>query len=163
LAREILNRYRKAIEEYCSIARNLKEEELALSLAPGKWTIWENLVHIVDVELVGSYRLRKILAEDKPLFLVFDQDAWVDKLDYTGFSAVDLAGVLTGFQAYNAILLSNLHPKQCERVGIHEEKGKITAMDVVTHHINHVIHHLETIRKTLEKASNQAKHAANAK
>ncbi len=166
MAREILQRYHKAVEEYCSIAVGLKEEVLNLSLAAGKWTIWEQLVHIVDVELVSSFRLRKILAQDKPLLLVFDQDAWVDKLDYSGFTPVDLANVLKGFQAYNGALLANLHPKQGERVGIHEQKGKVTALDIVTHNVNHIEHHLETIKKILhkkDKAENQITLAVNAK
>lgn len=163
LSRELLQKYRKAVDEFCTIAKNLKEEELELALATGKWTIWEQIVHIVDVELVGAYRLRKILAEAKPLLLVFDQDAWVDKLDYTGFRPTDFADILKGMQKYNEVLIANLHPKQAERIGVHEEKGKITALDVATHHINHIQHHLDYIKKTLEKAALQAKLAAPAK
>ena len=153
MAREKLQLYARVVEDFEALCRNITEEQLSLSLSPGKWTVWEQMVHIVDCEIVGMFRVRKVLAEHKPFLSVFDQNAWVDKLDYSGLSPADVGTLLTALHRYNEVLLNNLYPKQREKVGVHEERGIVSAGDIVSHHINHIAHHVDCIKTICTKAA----------
>ena len=54
----------------------LSGKDLLEPEAPGKWSILEVVSHLVDQELVNSYRLRAIVAEDEPVIQGYDQDRW---------------------------------------------------------------------------------------
>lgn len=72
----------KLIEEYkqdCMLLREavegLSEEELRFHPAPDKWSILQIVIHVTDDEILSTHRLRKVLAEEDPLLLSFDQNA----------------------------------------------------------------------------------------
>ena len=58
----------------------LSAVELARPEAPGKWSIGEVVDHLTDSELVGSFRFRMVLTQDRPALPGYDQDAWVRRL-----------------------------------------------------------------------------------
>jgi len=79
----------KLIEEYSQdyallreAVEGLSEEELRFQPAPGKWSIHQIVIHVTDDEILSTHRLRKVLAEEEPLLLSFDQEAWTDNLGY---------------------------------------------------------------------------------
>ena len=49
--------------------------------APGKWSIGEVVQHLADSELVGGFRLRMVMAHDRPTLTGYDQDLWASRLD----------------------------------------------------------------------------------
>ncbi len=61
----------------------LDEPALASRYAPDKWSIRFILHHLADAETVMFERIRRILSEDRPVLLAFDQDAWAKALDYS--------------------------------------------------------------------------------
>ena len=50
--------------------------------APDKWSIREVVQHLADSELVGGFRLRMVLAHDRPPLTGYDQDLWASRLRY---------------------------------------------------------------------------------
>ena len=50
--------------------------------APGKWSVTQVLAHLADSEVVWAWRLRLILAQDRPTITGYDQDAWATNLGY---------------------------------------------------------------------------------
>ena len=52
------------------------EAAMNRAYAPGKWTLREILVHLSDTEAVYLDRARRILSDEKPSLLGFDQDRW---------------------------------------------------------------------------------------
>src|SRR5262245_20496589 len=59
----------------------LSDEELRRPEAPGKWSVFEVARHLADSEVVMGWRMRLVLAEDRPTITGFDQDAWSARLD----------------------------------------------------------------------------------
>ena len=49
---------------------------------PGKWSVAMVLRHLADTDVVWGWRMRLILAQDRPVITGFDQDLWADRLDY---------------------------------------------------------------------------------
>ena len=60
----------------------LTPEKLRTPEAPGKWSIAQVLRHLADTDVVWGWRMRLILAQDRPPITGFDQDLWADRLDY---------------------------------------------------------------------------------
>lgn len=75
-----------------SLLQNADPELAAHSYAPGKWTLAESLVHVVDTERVFAYRLLRIARGDATPLPGFDQDAWVPE---SRTSARQLSDILT--------------------------------------------------------------------
>src|ERR687897_747230 len=50
--------------------------------APGKWSIAQVLRHLADSDVVWGWRMRLILAQDRPVLTGYDQDLWADRLHY---------------------------------------------------------------------------------
>src|SRR3954466_651054 len=49
---------------------------------PVKWSIAEVIAHLADVEIVASWRLRSVIAENGITIQPFDQDAWASVFEY---------------------------------------------------------------------------------
>jgi len=61
---------------------NLPAEMGVRPEAPGKWSIRDVVQHRADAELVDGFRLRMILAQDRPALVGYDQDLWASRLGY---------------------------------------------------------------------------------
>ena len=102
----------------------LSREELLRPEAPGKWSILEVLSHLVDQELVNSYRLRAIVAEDEPVIQGYDQDRRAARLRYRETEIEDLLRELEALRGRNLRLYRQLSEGELDRVGIHTERGR---------------------------------------
>ena len=58
------------------------DEVLGKPEAPGKWAMRDVFAHLADSDLVWGWRLRLVLAEDRPPLTGYDQDAWASRLGY---------------------------------------------------------------------------------
>ena len=69
---------------------------------PGKWSIKEILVHIIDDERIFSYRALRFARNEKNNLIGFDQDA------YAVFSKANERGLDSIFNEYEAVRLSTI-------------------------------------------------------
>src|SRR5688500_16537203 len=60
----------------------LPEEDLNKLYGPGKWSVRFVLHHLADAETVLYERIRRTLAEPRPVVWAFDADDWARELDY---------------------------------------------------------------------------------
>ena len=120
----------------------LPAELLSRRIGPGEWSILENAVHLLDSDLASTHRKRRIVAEDCPLLVAYDENAFIARLPS---DRADLAEVLDLFEAnrrFTARWLRSLPREAFGRVGVHTQRGKVTLLQVVEIYANHVDHHL---------------------
>lgn len=125
----------------------LGPDQLAAPEAEGKWSIAGVLAHFADSELVWGYRLRRVLAEDRPVLSGFDQDQWADRL---GYRNADVRAALALFDALRTAhlrLLESATSDDLERVAIHAERGEESARHMVRLYAGHDLAH----RRQLER------------
>ncbi len=123
----------------------LTHAQLHTRIAPGTWSIAENAVHLVDSDLASTHRKRRIVAEDNPLLVAYDENAFIANLPS---DRTDLAEVLDLFEAnrrFTARWLRTLPPDAFARTGVHTQRGKVTLLQVVEIYANHVDHHLKFV------------------
>jgi hypothetical protein len=119
--------------------------------APGKWAIRDVVQHLADAELVGGFRLRMVLAHDRPPLSGYDQDLWANRL---GYAKADVREALEQFQAIrraNLRIWRRLSPADLARVGVHSERGEESLEHLRRMYAGHDLLHrrqLERIRWT---------------
>src|SRR5262245_29057300 len=141
---EVLRRTPDAMRD--AIA-NLTERELSQPEAPGKWAIRHVVRHLADSDLVWGYRLRMVLALDRPTLTGFDQDRWAERLRYDQ-APVDMA--LDEFRVLrrsNLYLIAQASPTDLERVGVHAERGEESVTEMIKLYAGHDLLHLAQLAR----------------
>lgn len=113
--------------------------------APGKWSIRDVMQHLADSELVGGFRLRLILANDRPSITPYDQDLWSSRLRYSEVDVRDALEQFTVVRRANMHLWANLTPADLARVGVHGERGEETVEHLRTLYAAHDLLHLRQL------------------
>lgn len=145
---------KKLIEQYSrdyvllrEAVEGLSEEELHFQPSPDKWSIHQIVIHVTDAEVLALHRMKKVLAEEDPLLLSFDQEAWANNL---GYERLDRELHLILFQMLRASmmpLLENLTPEQFERVGEYPDGARYTFKELLKMRTEHVRNHLAQIER----------------
>ncbi len=113
----------------------------------GGWTGKEVLIHIKDSETVNYDRLRRIIAEDKPILWFFWQDQWQKNLKYMKQDIV-LAKNLFMTTRDSLIETVKMHLKKSEkREGVHSRRGVMNMRQLIEFHIRHVDRHIKHIQR----------------
>jgi len=109
--------------------------------APGKWTARQLLFHIADAESVILDRVRRSLADDKPLVWSFDQDDWSAVLVTPKRDLRKAAELFTASLDSVIDLVAIVDPTRFERPVVHNEAGKMKAADWINGAARHANHH----------------------
>jgi uncharacterized damage-inducible protein DinB len=130
------------VRQACS---GLSASDLNTRIAPGIWSIQEIVVHLLDSDLIATHRMRRIAAEDLPLLVSYDENAFIanlpsDRMDFA--TALELFEV---HRRYTAQWLRTLPAASFSREGIHTQRGKITLGQIVDLYASHVDHHLKFV------------------
>jgi len=121
--------------------------------APGKWSIRDVVQHMADSELVGGFRLRMVLAHDRPKLAGYDQDLWASRLEYGSVGVHEALEQFTALRRANVRIWARLTPSDLERVGIHGERGEESLARMRMLYAGHDLLHLaqlERIRAAVE-------------
>ncbi len=125
---------------------------LARPEAPGKWSMGQVLAHLADSDLVWGWRLRLILAQDRPPLTGYDQDKWADRLGYADLDPRDAVATFSVLRRGNLRLVERASPEDLQRVGVHVERGEESLAHQLKLYAGHDILHLnqlERIRKAV--------------
>ena len=138
------------LEENFRITKNfilsLPEEKLLYSYAPGKWTIKEILVHIIDDERIYSYRALRFARNDNTNLPGFEQD------DFASHSKANERALQNIFEEYEAVrkstitLFNGLDNEALTRKGT-ADGNKATVRALAYHIAGHELHHISFIKE----------------
>src|SRR4051794_17423162 len=152
--RELIGRYREGADVVASALANITEAELDSRPAPGEWTAREIAHHLGDSETTSSIRLRRLLAEDNPVIVGYDENEFARILFYDRPIAASLE-VLRAVRASSAELLDRLDESQWTRGGTHSESGAYTVETWLEMYAAHAHEHAEQIRLARASAGGQ--------
>ncbi len=120
---------------------------LARPEAPGKWSMGHVLAHLADSDLVWGWRLRLILAQDRPPLTGYDQDKWADRLGYGDIDPGDAVAMFSTLRKGNLRLVGRATPEDLQRVGVHVERGEESLAHQLKLYAGHDILHLNQLQR----------------
>ena len=125
----------------------LSDEQLVRPESDAKWSIRHVLQHLADSELVWGWRLRLVLAQDRPSLTGYDQDAWAARLRYDAVRAEDALADFSVLRRANLRLLALAKDSDFERVGVHAERGDESVRHMMRLYAGHDLLHLRQIER----------------
>lgn len=126
--------------------------------APGKWTIRQQVAHLVDAEVVMTSRLRWGAAQPGSAIVAFDQDKWAATAKYANIPIETSLATFTTVRAWTLDFLGRLTP--AERAGhiTHPERGVETVATMLTMMAGHDLNHLQQMAKLAAAAGAKPTH-----
>ncbi|HWI19043.1 MAG TPA: DinB family protein [Vicinamibacterales bacterium] len=125
----------------------LTPQQLRTPEAPGKWSVAAVLRHLADTDVVWGWRMRLILAQDRPPITGFDQDLWAERLDYANADPNESLETFAVLRRDNLRLIERATPDDLRRVGVHAERGEESAGYMVRLYAGHDLAHLAQIER----------------
>jgi uncharacterized damage-inducible protein DinB len=133
-----------------ALTRSIEEldaPQLSQPEAPGKWSITQVLQHLADSELVWGYRLRMVLAHDRPAITGYDQDLWATRLHYADADPRQAIDDFSVLRQANLRLLARASDSDLARVGVHAERGEESVAHLIRLYAGHDILHVKQIAR----------------
>lgn len=147
--REPLDVLASTVERCRDLTASRPTAELARPEAEGKWSAAGIIQHLADSELVWGFRLRKVLAEDRPTLAGFDQDRWADRLGYATADRDAALAMFSSLRSANLALLRSASDEDLERVGVHVERGEESVRHMMRLYAGHDLAHIRQLERVL--------------
>ncbi len=125
-----------------AIAGLSREQLIAVPVA-GTWSIQQIVVHLWESDLAALHRMRRIIAEDRPLIIAYDESAMARSCFY---EHEDLGRVCRMFEDGRRLMagvLRRLPDDAFDRFGVHNQNGKVTLGRMVEMYADHLRGHME--------------------
>jgi len=126
-----------------AIVRRTPDDRLR-AVKIGDWTAKEVIGHLADTAEVFAERVRRSIAEDHPSLASFDQDRAHAERHNNEADAMTLSKRLQA--AHAAIVQSLQQPSARERVGLHAERGPVTAGWLGAYQARHAHEHVTELQ-----------------
>ncbi|MER3498324.1 MAG: hypothetical protein C4308_06645 [Chitinophagaceae bacterium] len=136
------------------IIEGLSDEQIRRPVITGKWSIFENIVHLAVYQHLFINRIRKILSENNPAFEQYTPDIDPEFADNCTKTTREIMQdlittrreLITGIHSLTA---SDLHKK-----GKHSAYGNLSLKEWLNFFLLHEAHHLFTIFKLTAELRN---------
>ncbi len=152
--RELVRRYEHGVGMLPASASRLDHALLDRKFPPGseagEWSVRMVIGHIADAEIAFTHRMRRIAAEERPQFAVWDENQFIAREMYHGDLIIEVLEAIKGVRIWTASWLSTLLEKDFGRIGIHPERGEQTLQDVLVYNVWHLEHHAWYLHRKLE-------------
>ena len=142
----LVAKYKDGYAQVMSALDGATDDELDRQPAPGKWTPREIVHHLADSEMTSAIRLRRLLAEDAPVIVGYDQEEFARKLHYDRPIDASLEA-LKGARATTTEILERMTEAEWAREGTHTESGHYTVLQWLEIYAVHAHDHAAQIRR----------------
>lgn len=144
---------RKVIEEYAAGAGKVAEaiaglakDDFLATPVKGTWSIGQIVCHLMDSDLIASDRMKRIIAEENPAIIGYNETAFAQRLHYDKLDPFTAADIFRKNRELTTVILRNLPDAAFARVGTHNERGSISLEEMVGIYVRHLEHHLGYLR-----------------
>ena len=149
--RTLIDEYEAGADLPARAIAGLTREELLAHPIPGTWSVQEVVLHLMDSDLVGSDRMKRVIAEPGSTLLAYDETRWAASLGYDQADVKTACEVFRLNRQMTAAILRRLPDEAFQRTGTHTERGIETLEMLVKDYIAHLNHHLKFVVVKREK------------
>jgi hypothetical protein len=154
---ELIARYRQGLQRFDSRIFELSDEQADMAFLPeagvGRWPVRVLVGHLADAELAFTHRMRRALAEEKPVLAEWDENAFIDAGLYNGgqYPLGGFVATIHTLRRWTAEWLSSLTSEQMERPALHPEQGPLTIRRMLVITTWHLEHHARFLNSKVLK------------
>jgi len=129
------------------IIEGLSDEQIRLQIIPGKWSVFENIVHLATYQHAFIQRIRQVLNDENPQFSRYTAEA--DPLFYDNClkSTREIMQDLIATRRELIDKIVSLKEEDVRRTGGHPVFGNMNIAQWLNFFLLHEAHHLFTIFK----------------
>jgi hypothetical protein len=146
--RSLIERYAAGAAVPGEAIRGLTAAELNAFPVPGTWSIQQIIIHLMDSDLIGADRMKRVAAENTPPQLIgYDETAFAENLTYDKLDPVQACEVFRLNRLLTATVLRNLPDAAFTRHGMHSERGRETLAELLEGYAEHLDHHMKFLKE----------------
>jgi uncharacterized damage-inducible protein DinB len=146
---------RTLLDQYAADSVKLRQSIAGLSPAqlqafpvPGTWSIQQIVLHMMDSDLIGADRMKRVAVEERPPTLIgYDETAFAKGLSYHELDPQKACDVFELNRQLTAEALLRVPDSAFARIGHHNEHGEMTLAELVQNYVDHLLHHLKFIEQ----------------
>jgi uncharacterized damage-inducible protein DinB len=120
----------------------LRPEHESARPGPGSWSIAEVVAHLADADLVIADRMKRVISEENPSLLAFDENAWIERLGSNQMPVEEAVNLFAANRHWMTRILRALPETDFARAGMHSETGRKTLAELLAGAVGHLDHHL---------------------
>lgn len=132
-----------------ALVRDLSHQDLTVPYLKDEWTVAQNVHHLADSHMNAFIRHKKIVHEERPTLLGYQQADWATSADANHADISESLLLLKGLHARWARLFESLQAEDWSRVGVHSEYGETTLERQLAVYADHCDAHIDQIARTL--------------
>ena len=144
--RAIIDEYVRGAVIPAQAIAGLSAADLDALPVPGTWSIRQIVLHLMDSDLIAADRMKRIIAEDQPALIGFDESAFARNLFYTQLDASAAAELFRANRLLMGEILRRLPESAFVRVGMHNQRGRVTLGQLVELYVRHLDHHMKFLK-----------------
>jgi hypothetical protein len=151
--RKLVDQYKDGYRAVIEALTGATDAELDAHPAPGKWSAREIVHHLADSEMTSAIRLRRLLAEERPEIVGYDEAEFARKLHYDRPIEASLAAFKAARDTTTQIL-EKMSPPEWLREGTHSESGLYTVdkwLEIYAVHAHDHARQIERARASAKK------------
>lgn len=142
---ELVERFIAGAELPARAIAGLTRDDLRAYPVPGTWSLQEIVIHLMDSDLIGTDRMKRVAAEERPLLIGYNETLFIRTLFPQELDAQRACEVFRLNRLLTGEVLRRLPADAFARYGIHSEDGKKTLAQLVAGYADHLDHHLKFI------------------
>ncbi len=146
--RQIIDIYEAGGRKLADAVRGFSRQDFLAVPILGKWSTQQVVLHLMDAEMAFADRMKRVIAEENPPLLAWDENRFAANLHYEDQSAED-AALLVRRQL--AAVLRKLPDEAFDRSGTHNVRGPQTLAKLIEFDNWHLDHHLKFIAEKRAK------------
>jgi hypothetical protein len=144
--RKLIERYAAGATVPAAAIRGLTPQELNAFPVPNTWSIQQIILHLMDSDLIGSDRMKRVAAEENPSLLAYDETAFTKRLSYESLDPEMACEIFRLNRLMTTAVLQKLPDEAFARAGMHSERGRETLADLVEGYAHHLDHHMKFLK-----------------
>jgi uncharacterized damage-inducible protein DinB len=149
--RAIIAEYRAGADRIGKAIEGLTSAELNAHPIPGTWSIQQIVFHLMDSDLIAADRMKRIIAEDNPTLIGYDETRFAQRLFHDQLDPQLAAEVFRLNRLLTAEILLRLPDDTFRRTGEHNEAGTVSLEQLVRGYVKHLAHHLKFIHEKRDR------------
>jgi uncharacterized damage-inducible protein DinB len=125
----------------------LSDEQIRSHPVPGKWSIFEQIVHLQTYQLIFIARIKQMLEGENPLFPRYKADDDPVFLEYCGKSSREVIQDLLSIRKQMASELPAFAKEDFDKTGTHPVFGTLNLLEWIHFFLLHEAHHMFVVFK----------------